>query len=41
MNIMEYVQQLSDVCGVADLYHDRDELIKTYGDDLNNVKHYY
>lgn len=34
MNIMEYVQQLSDVCGVADLYHDRDELIKTYGDDI-------
>lgn len=34
MNIIKYAQQLSDICGVADLNKDHEELIKTYGKDI-------
>ena len=34
MNIMEYVESLSDVCGVADFMHDKEKLIEVYGEDI-------
>ncbi len=34
MNIMGYVEELSDVCGVADLLSDKDKLIENYGEEI-------
>lgn len=34
MSIMEYVESLSDICGVADFSLNRKELIETYGEDI-------
>lgn len=35
MNIMEYVESLSDVCGVADFQNDNEKLVETYGEDIS------
>lgn len=34
MSIMEYVESLCDVCGVADLLSDKNKLIENYGEDI-------
>lgn len=34
MTIMEYVESLSDICGVADFSLDEDKLVETYGEDI-------
>ncbi|OED30135.1 hypothetical protein NL43_04320 [Methanosphaera sp. WGK6] len=34
MQIMEYIESLTDVCGIADLNKDNKKLIKTYGKDI-------
>ncbi len=34
MDIMGYVEELSDICGVADLLSDKDKLIENYGEEI-------
>ena len=34
MDIMQYTENLTDICGVAHLMEDKERLIETYGDDI-------
>ncbi len=34
MNIMEYVKDITDTCGVADLFCDKEKLTQEYGNDI-------